>query len=1003
CMMLLALLATNASLLAQVSWVNGYPAWDANSETLTIGGDEGKLEVYFTTSQEITNAAVEFTLPANISYSGIENVNTAITYNAPTTSGQKVTVKVSSNGGTLASGSTVRFFLKLKAKCGAENGTTITVQTLTGASPVGTPGAATVQAQSPSFTIAPVAGSVDYDAADEFKSLGYKLKATNRDAKSFKLILTVDEFTTLKTFDWGGTTITPAMSNSNKTYTLTLTDLSSTEKTLSFEGASSRLGTHVVTPSIQYCTVETGFPTITLALPSVAGTPTLSHIGTNYVKSLTDDTEVDPWDIHMDGSTKNMVRAEFKNVGTADGYDLSAKFERYSSYSFLDTANIYYQIGGGSRTKLLKEHIKVSRVVENSVDYGYFGAHTGKEPVSVVLTLPKAEFLSIGETITFWIPTTNGKTYENEGKDVYFDYSTSVIKGFSSTLYANNEAGENKVAAEKIASIPYFGAPHFRELPAKLTIKPNEIKTQTIRIASGSIAASNKGKLKVYLQLPSWLKLVEPADGSFVWSSLDGTTVQSPESSDLTGKTPYRIYTGFADGEGLLTFTYTTDGSFSSSDSDQDGVISYYIDYDYNGQILDKISQVFQPVTLLCKEEGVVFEKLSLHRITRGLIDSNEDHIPDSNTPALDNEIDHTMYMIDDEGEIHWKARVLESSAYLYFPVTANGIAMQSGQRIDLKTAEVKVKRGGVDASYEVEVVNKTTTEFYLLVKAGATPFAAGDIIDVSLPFVATTASGAAKSFVSECFVSNMLINDPLNSKEDPARKGKDTKSQEIGVYDLNNALVDCSNNVYTFNDSGEKIWTTYANIFHNSPRSPYFKNEVRRHAYPGILSFELPDGYTLTNTSIKVRKGGGDAHGPAEKMLPPSSNSGNKYEYDFSSLYDLSYISGSGLDADKWILPDDRWVHYFYISVQATKGAVLGESTVKMKLTRKVPGKADVVQTINVTFNYNGTATQLSGLPAELPYFGSELTIPVATVGNPNQATLDKVWLYVEGNVENV
>ncbi|NDV56493.1 hypothetical protein D0T51_12270, partial [Parabacteroides sp. 52] len=819
-----------------------------------------------------------------------------------------------------------------------------------------------------------------YDAADEFKSLGYKLKATNRDAKSFKLILTVDEFTTLKTFDWGGSTITPAMSNSNKTYTLTLTDLSSTEKTLSFQGASSRLGTHVVTPSIQYCTVETGFPTITLALPTVSGVPTLSHVSSKYVKSLTDDTEVNQWDIHMDGSTPNMVRSEFKNVGTADGYDLSALLSISGSYGLLDTANICYQIGNGSKIKLLKEQVAINSRRQNSTSYGYFGVHARKEATKVTVSLSKTESLPIGQTITFWIPMKNGKTYNNENNNVYFDYHTTTISGFSATLYANNQAGQDRMSVN--GGIAYLAAPHFRELPAKFTIKKGEIKTQTVRITAGSLNV-NKGKMKVHLLLPSWLKLIEPADGSFVFSNLNGATVYSSETSDLTGKAPYSIYTGVSDREGLLTFTYTTDGSFSSSDPNLDGVISYYIDYDYNGQVLDKIYQVFQPVSLLCKEEGVVFEKLSLHRITRGLKDSNEDHIPDSNTPALDNEIDHTRYMLDDEGEIRWQARIIESSKYLYFPVTALFNITPT-----VKADKAKVKCGGVETSYDIEVGSTNKTSFYVLVKAGTTPFEAGDVIDMSLPFVASS-SGI---FTSECFVSNTEITTPLDAENDPNRKGKDSKSLGMMTYDLNNVFLDYNSGKLIFNDTGEKTLGMYANIFHDAPRSPYFQKEVRRHAYPGKLVLKFPDGYVLTNTSIKVTKGGLDAHGPAEKMLPPTISDRNNYEYDLSSLYDLSYISGAGIDADKWILPDDRWLYNFYVTLQATKGASLGSSPFKMEMIYKVPGKDDVISTRDVTFNYNAIATQLSGLPTELPYFGSELTIPVATVGNPNQATLDKV-----------
>ncbi|NDV56476.1 hypothetical protein D0T51_12180, partial [Parabacteroides sp. 52] len=958
----------------------------------------------------------ELTLPANVKCTGVESMN-AIAYGAPTISGQTATILITSNGGTIPAFSTVRLKLDLKAGCGAVSGSseTILVKPLSGG--IAIAGAnKDIQAQfiSPSIMIKADKQTEAYSGKNEFKTLTYKLSAAGAVAKTYKVILNVDAYTTLQTFKLDGVSKTAEPSSDGKTYTLSLSDLSTTEQVLTFEAASSRLGEHLVTPTAQYpaasaCQTESG-QEITMSLPSVSGSVTMTHISTSYVDS--NDDPITVWETNMDGQTKNMVKVVYQNDGTLPAWDVVLDFGRSCNYAYIDKGNIKYQIGNGEKKDIVT--IQDIATVANSIAFGYFPDCLGK-PYRVEASLPEGEIIPSGEKITFWVPTVNGKTYDHGTNDVYYDYHTTVINGIANTVKANNEAGEPGSGSAYTINIGYAAVPHFREKPAEFMIKKGEKTTQTIRVSTGLLTLG-KGRARVHLQLPAWLKLdTSGSEENFTWSTtVDGSTVQPSVLSDDSGKTPYKVYTGFSSTEGLLSFKYTTDDSeIPAGSPNLKGEIGYYIDYEYNGYWLNNIYQVFQPVNLSLKEEGVVLENLSLYRFTRGLEDRNEDHIPDSNKEALDEDINHSYYMLEDKGEFRWNTRIVDASCkYLYLPVTTNELTVslsdKSNQYLSLLENEVEVKIGGNTQNYQVSVVVASTTQFYVKIDASSSPWQVGDLVDIYLPFIAKNATTTIRTFASECFVSNKDFTNPFDSKGDAERKGEDIRSYSISTYGLEGVFWPYYSNSYlAFNNEEQKGVQFYFNIFHNNPSAPYFEKEVRRHAYPKELEVTLPDGYVMYNDNkIEVIKQMQlDGQGPSSKILTPEVN-GNTYTYNLSLLYDHTFnVSGDALDPDKWMLPDDRWQYTFTFPVQVTKGATLGTSIIKPKLiyydlSQK---KEKVIGTGNFTFDYQGVATSLNLSTPSLNSYGSSLTLPVITVGNPNETALGRVWLYVDGNVSDL
>ncbi|NDV56437.1 hypothetical protein D0T51_11970, partial [Parabacteroides sp. 52] len=961
-------------------------------------------------------AGFELTLPANVKCTGVESMN-GITYHAPTTSGQTATIRVSTNGGTIPALSTVHLKLNLKAACGAVSGSTevIRVKPLTGSTAI-TGADKEIQAQliAPSIMIKADQPTETYSGKNTFKTLTYKLSAAGALAKTYKVILNVDAYTTLQNFELDGVTKSAVFSSEGKTYTLTLSDLSTTEQVLTFEAASSRLGEHLVTPTAQYpaataCLTEPG-QDITMSLPSVSGSVTMTHISTSYVDS--NDDPITTWDVNMDGETKNMVKVVFKNDGTLDAWDGTLDMGRdYCRFLLFDKYNIKYQIEGDPVKKNLSvDQVKVTTTVSDSQDIGYFPDHIG-EPIRFEAILPDGEIVPSGKTVTFWVPTVNGKTYNNGVNNVYFDYSTTTINGLFNTVTAKNEAGEKGGGSAYMERVTFNSVPHFRELPTKFMIKQNGKFTQTIRVSSGSLLVG-KGRMKIHLQLPAWLKLDESENDNFTLSqTIGGTIFNTPVSSDDTGKTPYKIYTGVLSSEGEFTFKYTTDGSFPAGSLDQIGEIGYYIDYEYNGYWLKNISQVFQPVTLSLQEKGIVLENVSLYRITRGLKDTDEDHIPDSNDEALDGDINHSYYMVEDKGELRWNTRIVGTSyKYLYLPVTGNlsfCLSDGSNKHLSLLENEVKIKVNGSEQTYPVSVVANDGT-FYVEVDALDNPFVSGSLVDIFLPFKAKQTTSTIRTFTSECFVSNQRFTDPLNSKGNTDREGDDLKSCRISSYSPAITFWYTTPGAFlSFGNEEQNEAGFYFNTFHSYPSSPYFKKEVRRHAYPMKLEFTLPDGYVMYNDDkIEFTSSRLDGQGPSKQILSPSVKEGNTYEYDLSSFFDYNFkVSGDALDATKWMLPDDKWDVYFKLPIQATKGVTFGNSELNPKLTVYDNNKKQKMAVLRraFTLDYKGVSTSLTLSTPSLNSYGSSLTLPVITVGNPNETALDRVWLYVDGNVSDL
>ncbi|MDR1370776.1 MAG: hypothetical protein LBJ72_11730, partial [Dysgonamonadaceae bacterium] len=992
-----------------VSWETNYPRWETGQETLTVEGEAGKLELFLFTPEAIADAGFEFTLPLNLSCTGVESLN-SISYGAPTVSGQTVTIKITSNGGTIAAGSQLRLKLSLRAACGAVSAANaIQIKLLSGTAPVpGSDKTVNLQVQSPVIQMTTLSSTVSYTGKDTYEALTYELKS-DIPVGTYKIILTVDQSVSLRNFLFDGSTVTENVANianNERTYTLSLTGLSTVEKALTFEGASSLGGSHVITPKVQYpaaqnCLTGSG-SLITMLIPATSGLPNMTSISVNYVD--TDKTAViNRNDVIVDGLTRTWARFVFENTGTADACYITATISAQGRSTYIeDIDEIYYSVDGDLYTKIPTTWLTVNSTVVNYPSRTFLPSALGK-PYHVGVTFPLDFQLGINHTITLLFPTINGKIYDSAAPG-YVGDDTHQFMSVIAAVYSKNDSNIPGITSN-VLDLHWNDITLFNEMPSPFSVKQSQSIVREIKTYRGV------SKFKLYLQLPSWLKLDTSGGDPLVYTNSGESYAPVENESNLTADPPYKIYTtdGWAaDDKIILKFKADP---FPPTESNKEGTISYWMDYDFNGQILEKIGYITQQVTLLCKEEGVALEDVSFHRITRGLKDSDNNYLPDAlASPAPDVEISHDSYLSGDQGEFRVRAKIVNGSSwnYLYLPVEVADNSVSIGNsgtyQLYIRPEQIRLRRNGVDENLPV-TMTQNGKSFYLRVNASGNPLTGNQILDIVLPFSVNAGYNQNKVPLDfKCCVSN----DPLNPV-DPAtatdREGTDCLSKYINLWIPGYAIT--GTGAITVPSTNERKFYLYMTNSFTNGIAPYFPKEVRRGQRYGFqMKFTLPNGYRLYDDKIVVGRGSLDTQGPATKELLPENITGNVYTYDWSSLYNLDMNSDEGsLASNDWALPDDYMSQTIRLAMQATKGVTSGASVVRVDsyLKNHLSGQETIITTTSHNINYYGLSSELVVSQNSLSSMGSSLTLPVLKVGNPNSSSLDRIWLYVDGNVSDL
>lgn len=1021
----------------EINWSTSYPKI-TTSEPITVLGDNASFDIQFTPlNADITDASIEIKLPAQMEFVSAQNIGSGtsadITFTTTTsgtiTTGKTVKITITSDENKLIQNQLVDIRLQLKALCGANTVVTptLTAEVYSGSSLV-TNGQRSYQTsvQVPTITLTSATPNITYDLQGDIKTFSVSLASSRGEASSVKVFFKTSIYSTLDHFKIEGTNVpyTLTTTSTEKTYTLTLTSaelggkLGSISKEITFDASSVRCRAidKTITTSTQYpaesvCATYTGVA-LTMVFMEAPGMPEMEHIETKYVDE--NDVVMDSTHVNIDGVTPTNVRTIFRNKGTGDAYDTEIRVRNYGLYAYIDTSNVYYQIEGeAAKVKVPASQIRInSRLGSGNQNYGFYPNHSTK-PKDIYVTIN--DIIPIGKTVSLWFPTISGNIYENGRNNIYWDYSTYEFLGIASDITAiNNRCGDPGPENRINIRIYYSGCPHFRQLPMQHIYKAATTHKETIRAGTGSHPAVSI--VEIFVKLPSWLTL----DGTepITWTRYeDGSGYKFTPLGGITNHGNGIYSLKYQDGEirryndNYLHVNFKA-GQCDANENKTDTVEYWFTQYYPNGT-MERISQVFQPVVFECLMEGITLEEFGPIRTTKGLKDSNNDSNPDDGTIAPDNEIRHDIYMKDDNGYFSWKGTIVgnDNYNYLYAPLTSVGFSHNLTGNANLTPTgnyTIEVKRSGMTNTYNIDYVNVDNYNSYFCYDASTNPLRQGDEITIRTPFRITVGADNYNSVETELFVSKVQISDPMNSQTDPNRFGQDRSSARLGSYSYDNRHAWWTSAMSeTFSDNSLKFFGTgYTNIFHTSKiTTPYFENEVRRHLYLHQLIWELPDGYIMEDPMTFNNTQQLDLHSRNTKSLNMAAESTTgRIVYNVHELYDLTYDGSGTVDANKWMLPDDKWnLNPMSAGIRATRAAA-SNSLMKRTAIFKNPITGKTIESsINVIFTYTGVSTTLSTSTNQLTAYGPTVVLPSLDISNPSTVNIQDMWVYIKGNIENL
>ncbi len=1027
--------------------------WDLDktipSGIFAVAGEAKTLDIYFTLPQEQENVSVKVVLPPYFNYgnkvvTGTEH--TAGDIGAITTSGKGATgITVTIPLGTVEAEQVVHLQLSASATKKAEenditnNDAHITV--LAGEETLGET-SCEMTAVIPMIKIVPDKDTQNYANESDIKTYKLNLTSTGVEAGKFEIRLSVpSNKVALDNLELAGKTLIEEedyMVNEARTlYTIKQTEpgiyLDEEVKILSFTAQSTVWQSQTITVSARYPSFSLMYSeatpiTLQMVFGIESGTPIVKHytdendkLQTYFVASLDENApEIARQDIPMDvatTATTTYVKTVFINLeeATATAAQLKFSASTYGSFAFIDINDIHYQIEGEDRQSLPVSFITSKTALKkreesSSERVGYLNPLYVEEFNSISGSLPDDVYLPVGKKLTLWIATKNGVIYDNGDKNVYYDGATITINGFTTNITSckSKNGGIEGTVETRSSSIPWLGAPHFRELPVSHIYRPEEkppFFEQKIRIGSSSMSGSSSFEVKV--ELPYWLEMDDSYP--YEWQLTSGTKYLDPSNININDGI-ITFPNGKSTGESNLTFRFKVkEGTYEENLSD---VIRYRINLFMDGSEnsrMNNISQVTQPVNLHVVSGSVQLEKFELRRTTLGYKDLDDNGIPDDGTlcDITDDNIEHTIYLQGDEGMVIWEGRVLEDydGGTLYLP------AMLS-EKLPLKTITfskpiIYINEGETALTEGISFIPDENTNEFLIRYTG--DLSQGTTFKVELPFKVISFIDTSGSIQTKCLISIDDNKTPTFDKADGC-EGNDQASSSWATYRLQAYVGGYGANYRTIfydNNTLESISLGSFNTFHSQYlTSPYFKEEARCLGYPEKLEWDFPEGYELINNQITMTFQYTGKSTTRYTTTVTGKKEDGKLVFYLESLFDFKQIGTNPPDAEKgkvFPFPDDRWVISMTGSLRALKNA-----PASCLATQKVTYKnlnGDIVGTPSRgnTFNYVGGTVDLNLSETTKKVPALDVTTQV-TVGNPNEGLdLAGVWLYVDGPVKDI
>ncbi|MDR0206698.1 MAG: fibrobacter succinogenes major paralogous domain-containing protein [Bacteroidales bacterium] len=580
---------------------------------------------------------------------------------------------------------------------------------------------------------------------------------------------------------------------------------------------------------------------------------------------------------------------------------------------------------------------------------------------------------------------------------------------------------------------------------------------------------------ELYVKMPPWLNLdtVNRIDDAFMirhrdsatfctWGNNQGPALNSGvyHGADADGYKTYSVkyYTGFGGS------THVVDIRLKPGDCPDEVVIkdtlqvwwdwiagdrqrnANSLEGDMCRAVFKKTSKVFTELEFICTPPALAIDTFGVFRITRGLKDSNDDHIPDDGTLALDNEIQHWHFLVGDTGYFFFHGFVGGSTSQRWDKLVlvlrfGTGGSIGATQQYKWGTTghaipfwnqgTIEIKRWNEDKTdftlYTLPLTIPTVTNqdsIIVYYDGGANDYVprGGDSCYIKIPFMSR--AGLAQTTMRGNFYVLTYGIKPLDLEQRWVNKF--FPDDIFRIVFRNEDIWARSSYFYTYTSPciPQTITEMHTNTYHAGDEVSNWTREVRyRHKLEKIV-FTVPRGYCRTNDKFYLRPAPwhnatiGNAWVPdihSLVVVPDMAEEDyvtqdsiftidmTKYiDYEFDGSQPLTYNFTTHLLSNGKYTPGDDFGGAYGSIKQLYATPASAQSTLRGTFTYK--NHLGVPQTRNMTaptLYYNGRRLALD-LQADVMMFNqyafSNIKIQNSNAGLVNNNN----WLFVSGNVEN-
>ncbi|MDR0872917.1 MAG: hypothetical protein LBN27_05535, partial [Prevotellaceae bacterium] len=469
-----------------------------------------------------------------------------------------------------------------------------------------------------------------------------------------------------------------------------------------------------------------------------------------------------------------------------------------------------------------------------------------------------------------------------------------------------------------------------------------------------------------------------------------------------------------------------------------------------------KTTKIFSILKLNCQNQALIVDEFGVHRQNRGFKDSNNDHIPDDGTLALDSEIDHNKLLEGDTAYYYVKGRVGGTAGNVYDRlVTILKYTMGTGFG-----AQVQARFG--NTQYTQPFWNQATIIFTKQADGSVDTFAlsiptvnnidslivyydgvandylahGGDSVYLKIPFVVKQ--------IPYSYVRRSAIGIKTYGIKDDSPVWVDMYAKDDDIFKITFFELSQYNNPSTNSGAMRDQWTSipqtalftnacstqdvlyhyvYVRDFGLDCETPTFNKEVRYQQIPKQARVTIPAGFEVTNNAtfkLRFMKWGFTWASAADDILVQADNvvedftTHNKtYYFDLSRYIDYDYngsnatvnnISVSGkLSNGKYFMGDDaQGIHLLY-NLRATPAISTGNQVYTVYSFQNQAYANIDKNSVACYLTYNGPRLYLESSPQIVYTNSQQLSLASVKIQNSHGTLTNRnVWLYLKGNVEN-